>query len=179
VDRFSLIWGKPGCTVELCKGDEILLTIRSIKLSDAGTYTLGLERNGADTMGVFSVKVLPRRQRSQTNQSQTQKHSTTPGPTLPPPTKIPNPIQVINFKDITDSDQLGTETGYDGRENMCLAYMRYTAKTLQRKDCVICGHTRPLLATHPFALGKGEGWRYILESFTMLNPTPPFVRLCL
>jgi hypothetical protein len=70
-------------------------------------------------MGVFSVKVLPEPQRSQTNQSQTQKHSsTTPGPTLSPPTKIPNPIQVMNVKDITDSDQLGTEIGYDGRENM-------------------------------------------------------------
>lgn len=60
VDRFSMIWGKPGSTVELCKGDEILLTIKTIKLSDAGTYTLGLQRTGTDTMGVFSIKVLPK-----------------------------------------------------------------------------------------------------------------------
>jgi hypothetical protein len=113
MDRFSMKWGKPGSTVELCKGDEILLTIRYIKLSDAGTYT----------------------------------------------------------------DQLGTETAYDSRENMWLAYMRYTAKTLQRKDCVICAHTRPVLATQPFALGK-DGCVY-WKVFTMLNPTPPFVRLCL
>jgi hypothetical protein len=60
VDRFSIIWGKPGSTVELCKGDEILLTIKTIKLSDAGTYTLGLQRTGTDTMGVFSIRELPK-----------------------------------------------------------------------------------------------------------------------
>ncbi|CAB1324754.1 unnamed protein product, partial [Coregonus sp. 'balchen'] len=69
------------------------------------------------------------------------------------------------FRDITDSDQLGTETGYEGKENMWLAYMRYTARTLARQNCVICGHARPGLATHPFALGEGEGWQCILEEF--------------
>ena len=52
--------GKPGSNVELCKGDEILLTIKTIKLSDAGTHTLGLQRTRTDMMGVFSIKVLPR-----------------------------------------------------------------------------------------------------------------------
>jgi hypothetical protein len=35
---------------------------------------------------------------------------------------------------------------------------------------VICGHTRPVLATHPFALGKGEGWRCALECFYHVKP---------
>ena len=60
VDRLSMIWGKPGSTVELCKGDEILLTIKTIKLSDAGTCTPGLQGTGTDTVGVFSIKVLPK-----------------------------------------------------------------------------------------------------------------------
>ncbi|CAB1346006.1 unnamed protein product [Coregonus sp. 'balchen'] len=48
---------------------------------------------------------------------------------------------------------------------MWLAYMRYTARTLVRQNCVTCGHARPGLATHPFALGEGEGWQCILEEF--------------
>ncbi|XP_055770598.1 uncharacterized protein LOC129846758 [Salvelinus fontinalis] len=174
VDRMSILWDGAGSTQQPCKGDEILLTIKSIKLSDTGTYTLGLERNGADTMGMFTITVLPKPPPVPTGRRQIQSNrSTTPGPTLNPPTKIPNPVQVINVKDITDSDQLGIETGYDGRENMWLANMRYTAKTLRRKDCVICGHARPVLATHPFALSDGDGWICILEGFyhVKLNST--------
>ena len=83
VDRFSMIWGKPGSTVELCKGDEILLTIKTIKLSDAGTYTPGLQRTGTDTVGVFSIKVLPKTQVSDEPGGQTHS-SITPGPNLSP-----------------------------------------------------------------------------------------------
>ena len=120
-----MIWGKPGSTVELCKGDDILLTIKTIKLSDAGTYTLGLQRTGTDTMGVFSIKVLPKPQRSQTNLSQTHS-SSTPGPSLPPTTTVSNPIQVINVRDYSAIDQLGTETGFDGRDNLWLSYTEWT-----------------------------------------------------
>ncbi|CAB1343491.1 unnamed protein product [Coregonus sp. 'balchen'] len=117
-------------------------------------------------MGMFTITVTPKLAKTPTGQGQTQSnYTTTPGPTQPQPTKVPNPVQVINVRDFTDSDQLGTETGYEGRENMWLAYMRYTARTLHRQDCVICGHARPELATHPFALGEGEGWQCILEEF--------------
>jgi hypothetical protein len=37
VGRFSMIWKSPGR--DICKGDEILLTIKTIKLSDAGPWT--------------------------------------------------------------------------------------------------------------------------------------------
>nr|XP_046195572.1 uncharacterized protein LOC124027067 isoform X2 [Oncorhynchus gorbuscha]XP_046196948.1 uncharacterized protein LOC124029189 [Oncorhynchus gorbuscha] len=134
-----------------------------------GTYTLGLQRTGTDTMGVFSIKVLPKPQRSQTNQSQTHS-STTPGPSLPPTTTVSNPIQVINIRDYSDIDQLGTETGFDGRDNLWLSYMRYTAKTLKRKDCIVCGHARPVLATHPFSIGEGQGCLCILRSFYQDKP---------
>ena len=121
-------------------------------------------------MGVFSIKVLPKPQRSQTNQSQTHS-STTPGPNLPPTTTVlKNPIQVINVRDYTAIDQLGTETGFDGRDNLWLSYMRYTAKTLRRKDCTICSHARLVLATHPFAIGEGEGWLCILRGFYQVQP---------
>uniref|UniRef100_A0A8C8MIL9 Envelope protein n=1 Tax=Oncorhynchus tshawytscha TaxID=74940 RepID=A0A8C8MIL9_ONCTS len=123
-------------------------------------------------MGVFSIKVLPKPQRSQTNQSQTHS-STTPGPSLPPTTTVSNPIHVINVRDYSAIDQLGTETGFDGRDNLWLSYMsymRYTAKTLKRKDCIVCGHARPVLATHPFAIGEGEGCLCILRSFYQDKP---------
>uniref|UniRef100_A0A4W5JPK0 Envelope glycoprotein n=1 Tax=Hucho hucho TaxID=62062 RepID=A0A4W5JPK0_9TELE len=135
VERFSMIWRSPG--KEMCKGDEILLIIKSIKFSDAGTYTLGQERAGQDMMGMFTLKVQSRPQRSQTGRK---------------------------------NEQLGTETGYDGGDNMWLSYMRYTARTLNRKDCVICGHARPVLATHPFALGEGEGWLCVLKGFYEVKP---------
>uniref|UniRef100_A0A8L0DQF9 Uncharacterized protein n=1 Tax=Oncorhynchus mykiss TaxID=8022 RepID=A0A8L0DQF9_ONCMY len=109
-------------------------------------------------------------QRSQTNQGQTHS-STTPGPNLPPTTTVlKNPIQVINVRDYTAIDQLGTETGFDGRDNLWLSYMRYTAKTLRRKDCTICSHARLVLATHPFAIGEGEGWLCILRGFYQVQP---------
>uniref|UniRef100_A0A8C7I9M9 Uncharacterized protein n=1 Tax=Oncorhynchus kisutch TaxID=8019 RepID=A0A8C7I9M9_ONCKI len=97
--------------------------------------------------------------------------SSAPGSTPAPPPKLANPVQVINIKDISADDKLATETGYEGRENMWLDYMRFTAKTLNRKDCVICGHARPILATHPFALSSGEGWRCILQAFYHNEPT--------
>uniref|UniRef100_A0A4W5Q959 Envelope glycoprotein n=1 Tax=Hucho hucho TaxID=62062 RepID=A0A4W5Q959_9TELE len=122
---------------------KILLTIKSIKFSDAGTYTLGQERAGQDMMGMFTLRVQSKPQRSQTNQSRT---------------------------DMSENEQLGTETGYDGGDNMWLSYMRYTARTLNRKDCVICGHARPVLATHPFALGEGEGWLCVLKGFYEIIP---------
>ncbi|CAB1314112.1 unnamed protein product [Coregonus sp. 'balchen'] len=114
-------------------------------------------------MGMFTIAVTPK---PAAGERQTQlNHITTPGPAQLQPTKVPNPVQVIHVRDITDSDQLGTETGYEGKENMWLAYMRYTARTLVRQNCVICGHARPGLATHPFTLGEGEGWQCILEEF--------------
>uniref|UniRef100_A0A8C7F9E7 Envelope glycoprotein n=1 Tax=Oncorhynchus kisutch TaxID=8019 RepID=A0A8C7F9E7_ONCKI len=45
-----------------------------------------------------------------------------------------------------------------------------TAKTLKRKDCIICGNARPVLATHPFAIGEGEGWLCILRGFYQVQP---------
>lgn len=120
-------------------------------------------------MGLFFIKVLPKPQRFQMSQDQTPS-STPPNPRLPPPTTVPNPVQVINVRDFSDSDQLGTETGYDGRDNLWLSYMRYTARTLKRQDCVMCSHARPILATHPFALGKGEGWLCILRGFYEVKP---------
>ena len=53
---------------------------------------------------------------------------------------------------------------------ICGCLMRYTAKTLKRKDCIICGHARPVLATHPFAIGEGEGWLCILRGFYQVQP---------
>ncbi|XP_042176396.1 uncharacterized protein LOC112232807 [Oncorhynchus tshawytscha] len=108
-------------------------------------------------------------QRSQTNQGQTHS-SITPGPNLPPITTVSNLIQVINVRDYSAIDQLGTETGFDGSDNLWLSYMRYTAKTLRRKDCIICSHARPVLATHPFAIGEGEGWLCILRGFYQVQP---------
>jgi hypothetical protein len=92
-------------------------------------------------MGVFSIKVLPKPQRSQTNQSQTHS-STTAGPSLPPTTTVSNPIQVINVRDDSAIDQLGTETGFDGRDNLWLSYMRYTAKTLKRKAITVASQVQ-------------------------------------
>uniref|UniRef100_A0A4W5LG48 Envelope protein n=1 Tax=Hucho hucho TaxID=62062 RepID=A0A4W5LG48_9TELE len=135
-ERFSMIWRSSD--KNRCKGDEILLTIQNVKLTYAGTYTLCQERVGADTMGMFTIKVLPKPQKSQMTQNQTQV-STTPDPSLPSPTT------------------LAMETGIAGKENMWLAYMRYTARTLSQRDCIICGTGRSELATHPFALAKGEG----------------------
>uniref|UniRef100_A0A6Q2Y2H3 Uncharacterized protein n=1 Tax=Esox lucius TaxID=8010 RepID=A0A6Q2Y2H3_ESOLU len=98
-------------------------------------------------------------------------------PTLKPIPTEKHSVQVINVADWSDSDQLGTETGYDGHDNAWLAYMRYTAKTLKRKDCIICGHARPVLATHPFAIGEGEGWLCNLSFFYQQQPNTTF-QLC-
>uniref|UniRef100_A0A4W5NWX5 Envelope polyprotein n=1 Tax=Hucho hucho TaxID=62062 RepID=A0A4W5NWX5_9TELE len=163
VGRFSLIWRSSG--KDVCKGDEILLTIKSIKVSDAGTYTLGQERAGQDMMGLFTLRVQSRPQKSQTNQSRTPLSTNASFASLSPPIAAQNPIQVINVRDVTENEQLGTETGYDGGNNMWLSYVRYTARTLNRKDCVICGHARPILATHPFALSEGESWMCVLQGF--------------
>ena len=91
--------------------------------------------------------------------------STTSRPSPTPSPKLSNLVQIINIKDISDSEQLGTETGYEERENMWLAY-----KTLNRKDCVVCGHARPILAAHPFSLSNVEGWMCILESLSQIQP---------
>lgn len=173
ISRFSMQWQRHN---DPCKGDEILLTIQNVQLTD--TYTLGLERIGGDSMGLFHIKVALKPQPAPTGKGQVQSnHTTTPGPARTQTPKVPNLVQVINVKDITDSDQLGTETGYEGKENMWLEYMRYTARTLKKNNCVICGHARPELATHPFALGEGEGWNEFWMGSIIPNLTHPCVKL--
>uniref|UniRef100_A0A4W5L5S3 Envelope protein n=1 Tax=Hucho hucho TaxID=62062 RepID=A0A4W5L5S3_9TELE len=114
---------------------------------------VGQRGSWADTMGMFTIKVL-----------------------LPSPTTVLNPIQVINIKDFSDSDQLAMETGIARKENMWLAYMRYTARTLSQRDCIICGTGRSELATHPFTLAKGDGQTCVLQGFYPIQPNSTLCR---
>lgn len=91
ISRFSMQWQRPN---DPCKGDEILLTIQNVQLTDTGTYTLGLERYGVDSMGLIHIKVAPKPQPAPTEQGQVQLNcSTTPGPARTPPSKVPNPFR--------------------------------------------------------------------------------------
>uniref|UniRef100_A0A4W5QHH8 Uncharacterized protein n=1 Tax=Hucho hucho TaxID=62062 RepID=A0A4W5QHH8_9TELE len=45
-----------------------------------------------------------------------------------------------------------------------------TRPALLTEKTVICGYAGPVLATHPFALGEGEGWLCVLKGFYEVKP---------
>lgn len=58
---------------------------------------------------------------------------------------------VVRFTNLTLEDRFALETGYQDK-NEWLEWLRYTARTLKRENCLVCAGARPHLATVPFPL---------------------------
>uniref|UniRef100_A0A8C5GPY9 Envelope protein n=1 Tax=Gouania willdenowi TaxID=441366 RepID=A0A8C5GPY9_GOUWI len=52
-------------------------------------------------------------------------------------------------KEMSYSDVLSVEKGFNER-NLWLQWLRYTARTVVKADCIVCAGARPSLATSPF-----------------------------
>ncbi|KAL0993738.1 hypothetical protein UPYG_G00112970 [Umbra pygmaea] len=73
-------------------------------------------------------------------------------------------IHILSEDSVSENEQLGIETGYDGSGNIRFAYMWYTAQSLGQDDCYMCGKARPELGMHPFSL-QGDLLNCVLSGF--------------
>uniref|UniRef100_A0A8C2Z1R4 Envelope protein n=1 Tax=Cyclopterus lumpus TaxID=8103 RepID=A0A8C2Z1R4_CYCLU len=74
-------------------------------------------------------------------------------------------VRYLNISNIRQT--IETETGFSD-SNTWLNWLLYTAKDLQRPDCLVCANARPQLATVPFAVNPyndAEGFQCMLGLF--------------
>uniref|UniRef100_A0A8C2WWT7 Uncharacterized protein n=1 Tax=Cyclopterus lumpus TaxID=8103 RepID=A0A8C2WWT7_CYCLU len=96
------------------------------------------------------------------------------------------PDSMVKYLNISNIRQtIETETGFS-EANTWLNWLLYTAKDLQRPDCLVCANARPQLATVPFAVNPyndPEGFECMWGLFknavevkcTLLFPAVPSV----
>uniref|UniRef100_A0A8C2Z743 Uncharacterized protein n=1 Tax=Cyclopterus lumpus TaxID=8103 RepID=A0A8C2Z743_CYCLU len=99
-----------------------------------------------------------------------------PGVTEAPPNAL---VSYVNISSVRET--IATETGFD-KPNIWLNWLVYTAKDLQRPDCLVCANSncQDLLCL-PFALNPGsdkEGFKCMLELFKSRN-NPKCITLAL
>ena len=148
----------------------LILTLKNPKLTDNGTYVLGVWLSGRDPLGLFSIYV------NKPKSSKTKKINTTqPNITSITDTSTTGVKYLAN---VSMEEKLALETGYAER-NYWMEWMMYTARQTDRNNCIACSTARPQLGTAPFRLTSSSdttGLQCVLSSFN--RTTKPTTDQC-
>jgi len=146
------------------------LTIIDPKLTDSGTYSIGMKESGRDRIGNILIQVSPRAQ-APVNISK-EKGATES------PSKSSDVITYVDLTNFTANDQLEIETGFNGDQNLWLQQLRYTARTQNLSSCLACAAARPRLTTAPFPINPVNdivGFECMMRLF---SPQPGVIINC-
>ncbi|XP_066452206.1 uncharacterized protein [Eleutherodactylus coqui] len=135
--------------------NQLLITLQNPILKDQRLFAIGAWVSGINPIGHFFIQVIQ-------NKTKYMEVTKTQSDTM-----VEDFGDTIRFTNLTMEDQLALEVGYE-EKNKWLEWLRYTAHSLRKENCIICATARPHLGTIPFPLSNAtdpEGLKCMIKLF--------------
>ncbi len=168
------------CTREGHECNKVIVSIENVQRDDQGSYYIGTESMGADTLGQFDIKILPGcsdKSKCPDSNSWGEHFSSSLKmgfPNVNVDTEVtPLPLDGPNLDIIQrfqKEDAVAYKTGHTD-DNRWLRWAEYTARQHSHDDCYVCATARPTLVTTPFPLNSTNS-EYGLQCLLTLDTTP-------